>query len=101
MSKSPRPLSLTFHSPPYLSHDGLARALYSFLIFLGLSHGGLSRTDTLSVSDTFLLHHRISLPDVPEDVEDEVMLHFSDPDWGYQANSSGVSISTDSVECHP
>jgi hypothetical protein len=60
-----------------------------------------SKTDSPSISGTPRLHHRISLPDVPEDVEDDVMLHFNDPNWDYQASSSTMSMSTDSVDIHP
>ena len=43
-------------------------------------------------------HHRQSVPDVPEDIEDETMLHFNDPNWDFRSNSSTSSISTDGVE---
>ncbi|KAH9050471.1 OPT-domain-containing protein [Lactarius hengduanensis] len=49
-------------------------------------------------SDGAHLRHRYSVPDVPEDVEDELMLHFNDPNWDLNANSSTVSISTDGME---
>lgn len=42
--------------------------------------------------------HRYSVPDVPEDVEDELMLHFNDPNWDFEADASTVSISTDGIE---
>ncbi|KAI9462332.1 OPT-domain-containing protein [Lactarius psammicola] len=48
-------------------------------------------------SDAAHLRHRHSVPDVPEDVEDELMLHFNDPNWDFEADSSTVSISTDGV----
>ncbi|KAI9511773.1 OPT-domain-containing protein [Russula earlei] len=51
-----------------------------------------------SLSDVAHLRHRQSAPDVPEDVEDELILHFNDPNWDFQANSSTLSISTDGVE---
>lgn len=37
-------------------------------------------------------------PDVPDDIEDDPMLHFNDPNWDFQDNSSTLSISTDGVE---
>ena len=43
-------------------------------------------------------HHRQSIPDVPEGIEDETMLHFNDPNWDFRNNSSTSSISTDGVE---
>ena len=54
-------------------------------------------TGSASVSDVTQPRHRYSVPDVPEDVED-VMLHFNDPNWDFQANSSTLSISTDGTE---
>ncbi|KAH9982707.1 OPT oligopeptide transporter [Lactifluus volemus] len=62
-----------------------------------------SKTDSPSVFDTPRLHHRTTIPDVPQDIdiEDEFMLHFNDPNWDYQSNSSTVSTWTDSEECHP
>jgi len=41
--------------------------------------------------------HRHSLADVPGDIEDELVLHFNDPNWVFRANSSTLSISTDSI----
>jgi hypothetical protein len=55
-------------------------------------------TGSASVSDVTQPRHRYSVPDVPEDVEDELMQHFNDPNWDFQANSSTLSISTDAVE---
>ena len=43
-------------------------------------------------------HHRQSVPDVPEGIEDETMLHFNDPNWDFRNNSSTSSIPTDGVE---
>ncbi|KAI0032505.1 OPT oligopeptide transporter [Vararia minispora EC-137] len=41
------------------------------------------------------LRYRRSLPDVPSDVgEDELMLHFNDPNWDYDVNSSTYFSST-------
>ena len=37
------------------------------------------------------------IPDVPEDIEDEIMLHFNDPNWDFRDNSSMLSISTDGM----
>jgi hypothetical protein len=51
-----------------------------------------------SLSDVTQLRHRYSVPDVPEDIEDELLTHFNDPNWDFQANSSTLSISTDGVE---
>ncbi len=51
-----------------------------------------------SLSDLARLRHRQSVPDVPMDVEDELMLHFNDPNWDFRANSETLSISTDAVE---
>jgi hypothetical protein len=58
----------------------------------------LKDTRSVSLSDVAHLRHRQSVPDVPEDVEDELMLHFNDPNWDFEANSSTISISTDGVE---
>lgn len=56
-------------------------------------------TGSASVSDVTQPRHRYSVPDVPEDVEDlDVMEHFNDPNWDFNANSSTLSISTDGVE---
>ena len=43
-------------------------------------------------------HHRQSFPDVPESIQDDIMLHFNDPNWDFRDNSSTQSISTDSME---
>ncbi len=54
---------------------------------------------TASLSDVAQLQHRQSVPDVPEDIEDEIMRHFNDPNWDFQAqNHSALSISNDGVE---
>lgn len=55
------------------------------------------KTESPSVSDIPNLRHRFSVPDVPEDVDDDVLLHFNDPNWDFQENSSTLSISTDGV----
>ena len=62
--------------------------------------GTLQSARSASLSDVAHLRHRPSVPDVPEDVEDDLMLHFNDPNWDFHANSStaSVSISTDGVE---
>ncbi|KAI0274879.1 OPT-domain-containing protein [Gloeopeniophorella convolvens] len=44
------------------------------------------------------LRHRYSVPDVPEDVEDELMAHLNDPNWDYDSNSSTASISRHGIE---
>ena len=57
-----------------------------------------SVTDPVSIpSDIVYPHHRQSVPDVPEDI-DEIMLHFNDPNWDFRDNSSTLSISTNGVE---
>jgi len=53
---------------------------------------------TASLSDVAHLRHRQSVPDVPEDIEDEIMRHFNDPNWDFQGNSSTISLSSDGVE---
>ena len=58
----------------------------------------LKTVHSASLSDVAHLRHRQPVPDVPENVEDELMHHFNDPNWDFQANSSTVSISTDGVE---
>ena len=56
-------------------------------------------TDSVSVSSDIAHLRRIqSDPDVPEDIEDEIMLHFNDPNWDFRDNSSTLSISTDGVD---
>jgi len=55
---------------------------------------------TISVSvpaDVAHPHHRRSVPDVPEDIEDETILHFNDHNWDFQDTSETLSISTDGV----
>jgi hypothetical protein len=58
----------------------------------------LKTVHSASLSDVAHLRHRQSVPDVPEDVEDELMRHFNDPNWDFRANDSTISISTDGVE---
>ena len=55
---------------------------------------------SVNVSSSHIAHLRRlqSNPDVPEDIEDEIMLHFNDPNWDFRDNSSTLSISTDGVE---
>jgi|SRR5712671_878142 len=60
----------------------------------------LKSPQSVTLSDVSDLRHRQSVPDVPEDVQDDLMRHFNDPNWDFQANSSTVSISTDGVEEH-
>jgi hypothetical protein len=59
-------------------------------------------TASVSLTDINQLRHRQTVPDVPEDIEDEVRRHFNDPNWDFEhANSSTVSISTDSDDLGP
>jgi hypothetical protein len=52
-------------------------------------------------SDLAHLRHRQSVPDVPEDVEDELMQHFNDPNWDFkESETSTVTITTDGVRVH-
>jgi len=54
--------------------------------------------DSVTISDIPRLPRRQFVPDVPEDVEDEIALHFNDPNWDFQANSSTFSIVSDGVQ---
>ena len=38
-------------------------------------------------------YHLFSVSDIREDIEDEIMRHFNDPNWDFQDNSSTLSIS--------
>lgn len=59
-------------------------------------------TASASLTDINQLRHRQTVPDVPEDIEDEVRRHFNDPNWDFEhANSSTISISTDSDDLGP
>lgn len=58
-------------------------------------------TASASLTDINELRHRQSVPDVPEDIEDELARHFNDPNWDFHANSSTVSISTDTDSLQP
>jgi len=58
-------------------------------------------TASASLTDINQLRHRQTVPDVPEDIEDEVRRHFNDPNWDFHANSSTVSISIDSDDLGP
>jgi hypothetical protein len=51
-----------------------------------------------SVSVSSDINHLNRQPDVPEDIEDDLMDHFNDPNWDFRDNSSTLSISTDGVE---
>ena len=63
------------------------------------SNTAKSVTISVSVSsDIADLRRQRSPPDVPEDIEDELMNHFNDPNWDFRDNSSTLSISTDGVE---
>ena len=60
-------------------------------------------TDSLTISvsvspDTAHPRHPQSDSDVPEDIEDELMTHFNDPNRDFRDNNSTLSISTDGVE---
>jgi hypothetical protein len=48
-------------------------------------------------SDIAHPHHQRPIPDVPEDIEDEIMPHFNDPNWDFRDNSSSSPVSTDGV----
>ena len=54
--------------------------------------------DSVTIPDIARLPHRQFVPDVPEDVEDEIALHLNDPNWDFQANSSTFSIVSDGVQ---
>ena len=41
--------------------------------------------------------HQRSVPDVPEDIEDEIILHFNDPNWDFRDTSPTLPIPTDGV----
>jgi hypothetical protein len=56
-------------------------------------------TDSVSIpSDIAPLRRLQSDPDVPDDIDDDIMLHFNDPNWDFRDNSSTLSISTDGAE---
>jgi len=58
-----------------------------------------SVTDSVNgSSDIAHLRRLQSDPDVPEDVEDDIMTHFNDPNWDFRDNNSTLSIPTDGVE---
>jgi hypothetical protein len=61
----------------------------------------LKSSTSASLTDIDELRHRQSVPDVPEDIEDELMHHFNDPNWDFHANSSTISLSTDFDEVQP
>ncbi|KAH9955905.1 OPT oligopeptide transporter protein-domain-containing protein [Russula dissimulans] len=54
----------------------------------------LNTTQSAGPSDHAQLHHRDTIPDVPEDVKDDLVLHFNDPNWDFRTNFSTTSIST-------
>jgi hypothetical protein len=88
--------------PP--ARDRLASSLYPFLLPLAvdLMEDTFKSTASASLTDiNQLRHHRQTVPDVPEDIEVEVRRHFNDPNWDFHANSSTVSISTDSDDLGP
>jgi len=60
-------------------------------------------TDSVTISasvtsDIAHLRRLQSDPDVPEDIEDEFMTHFNDPNWDFRDNNPKLSISTDDAE---
>jgi hypothetical protein len=55
-------------------------------------------TQSIGQSDVSQLRYQATAPDVPKDVDDEVMAHFNDPNWDFETNSSTLSISTGGVE---
>lgn len=93
--------SLCLFFPP--AHDGLASSPYPFLSPLTVDQmeDTFKSTASASLTDINQLRHRQSVPDVPEDIEDELRRHFNDPNWDFHANSSTVSISTDSDGLEP
>ena len=55
-----------------------------------------SVTISVSVSSNIAnLRQQRPLPDVPEDIDDEPMPHFNDPNWDFQDSFLSLSISTD------
>ena len=50
-------------------------------------------TRSASLSNITQPRHRFSVSDVQEDIEDEIMHHFNDPNWDFQDNSSSLSTS--------
>ncbi|KAI0067959.1 OPT-domain-containing protein [Artomyces pyxidatus] len=58
----------------------------------------MERSRNESPSSTAQYQHRQSMPDVPEDVEDDLMLHFNDPNYDFDAASSTESWSSEGVE---
>ena len=54
-------------------------------------------TQSISQPDVSRPRHQATA-DPPKDVDDEVMAHFNDPNWDFEANSSTLSISNDDVE---
>lgn len=42
------------------------------------------------------LLHRHSLPDVPEDIEDDFFLHLNDPNYDLHSDSSSTIVASDS-----
>ena len=64
----------------------------------------LKTTDSVTISasasvpsDIAHPHDQRPIPDVPEDIEDEIMPHFNDPNWDFRDNSPSSSASTDGV----
>lgn len=42
------------------------------------------------------LSHRRSLPDVPEDIEDDIFLHLNDPNYDLHSDASSTVVGSDS-----
>jgi len=55
--------------------------------------GPSNTTQSTGPADYAQLHHRDTIPDVPADVQSDLMLHFNDPNWDFQTNASTPSIS--------
>ena len=87
--------------------DGLVRDNLPFPLLptldrmedLSKTTNSVTKSVSVSSDTAHLGHQRLgSDPDVPEDIEDELMLHFNDPNWDFRDNSSTLSIPTDGVE---
>ncbi|KAH9955915.1 OPT oligopeptide transporter protein-domain-containing protein [Russula dissimulans] len=60
-------------------------------------------TQSARPSDRAHIHGQDLIPDVPKDIEDELMRHFNDPNWDFRAKSSELtmSISSDGTRHEP
>lgn len=47
------------------------------------------------------LLHRRSLPDVPEDIEDDFLLHLNDPNYDLHSDSSSTIVASDAAAYKP